>query len=106
MKYRNSNFKSNAIAILAFIFYIMILSVISFSAAAEGSDNLTVFSPTSSQPYGMSYAEWTAKWWQWFISIPGDNNHPINDATGASCSRNQAGPWRGERPSDHPWACR
>ena len=56
-----------------------------------GSANITVFSPTSS-PYGVSYPEWTAKWWQWFISIPLDGNHPHQDAKGTNCERDQAGP--------------
>jgi hypothetical protein len=55
-----------------------------------GSNNLAVFSPDS-DPYGVSYAEWTAKWWQWVLSIPAKNN-PINDNNGINCAINQSGP--------------
>jgi hypothetical protein len=54
------------------------------------SNNLLVFSPESN-PYGMSYAEWTAKWWQWVLSLPVENN-PVNDNTGKNCAINQSGP--------------
>jgi hypothetical protein len=44
-----------------------------------------------SDPYGVSYTEWTARWWQWAFSIPVENN-PVNDMTGANCAINQHGP--------------
>jgi len=54
------------------------------------SNNLIVFS-LDSDPYGVSYAEWTAKWWQWVLSLPVENN-PVNDTTGKNCAINQSGP--------------
>jgi hypothetical protein len=54
------------------------------------SNNLLVFSPES-DPYGVSYAKWTAKWWQWILSLPVENN-PVNDNTGKNCAINQSGP--------------
>jgi hypothetical protein len=39
----------------------------------------------------MSYAQWTAKWWQWALSVPAASN-PIFDNTGASCGVQQSGP--------------
>jgi hypothetical protein len=56
----------------------------------NNSNNLLVFSPDS-DPYGVSYAEWTAKWWQWILSIPVENN-PANDISGKNCAINQSGP--------------
>jgi hypothetical protein len=53
-------------------------------------NNLVVFSPQS-DPYGVSYAEWTRKWWQWALSIPLENN-PIKDKIGKNCAINQSGP--------------
>ena len=44
-----------------------------------------------SKPYGISYAEWTAKWEQWLISMPQQIN-PAADPTGKYCSQNQNGP--------------
>ena len=47
--------------------------------------------PPNSTPYGHSYGEWTAKWWQWALSIPADRN-PITDTTGEFCGEGQSGP--------------
>jgi hypothetical protein len=44
-----------------------------------------------SHPYGLSYPEWTAKWWQWVFSIPIENN-PIKDDINRSNELNQSGP--------------
>jgi hypothetical protein len=82
---------SCAFTVSLFIFLIMILQTIYFPMAYSSNSVPSVFSPDS-RPYGLTYPQWTAKWWQWFISIPNDNNHPLNDATGASCAVGQAGP--------------
>jgi hypothetical protein len=59
---------------------------------SSSSGNPAVF-PPDSQTFGLSYAEWTTKWWQWAYSIPTTNN-PILDQTGKDCaqSQNQTGP--------------
>jgi hypothetical protein len=54
------------------------------------SINLGVYSVTS-KPYGLSYSNWTAKWWQWLTSIPQPDN-PALDTTGKDCAKNQIGP--------------
>jgi hypothetical protein len=56
------------------------------------SDNSKVllFSPDSS-PYGVSFSEWTAKWWQWALSIPVEEN-PVKHETGDNCAINQTEP--------------
>jgi hypothetical protein len=56
----------------------------------SSSNNLLVFSQDS-KPYGVSYAEWTARWWQWVLSLPVENN-PVKDTTGKNCAINQSGP--------------
>src|SRR6476620_8635300 len=33
------------------------------------------------KPYGLTYGQWTAKWWQWLLAIPRDKN-PALDETG------------------------
>jgi hypothetical protein len=59
---------------------------------ATNSSNPAIFTPDS-QPYGLTYGEWTAKWWQWAESIPTENN-PQLDETGEDCAQaqNQTGP--------------
>jgi hypothetical protein len=32
-----------------------------------------------SRPFNTSYADWTAKWWQWAYSIPWDKNPSYDD---------------------------
>lgn len=47
--------------------------------------------PPQSQPYGESYSEWVAKFWQWVLSVPADRS-PLTDATGEFAGENQHGP--------------
>ena len=48
--------------------------------------------PPNSDPYGMSYAEWSAAWWQWALSLPADQS-PMFDETGCANGANgQSGP--------------
>jgi hypothetical protein len=56
----------------------------------SASGILGVF-PPDSEPYGMTYGEWTAKWWQWVFSMPEAANPTIDD-TGRNCANNQIGP--------------
>ncbi|HZA69785.1 MAG TPA: hypothetical protein VE548_08795 [Nitrososphaeraceae archaeon] len=58
-------------------------------ANAQVSNNATYAS--NSEIYGVSYSEWTAKWWQWFLAMP-EQGHPVRDLTGEKCSVNQSGP--------------
>jgi hypothetical protein len=41
--------------------------------------------------YGNTYGEWSARWWQWLLSIPAATN-PNLDTTGANCTQQQSGP--------------
>jgi hypothetical protein len=45
----------------------------------------------NSRPFGRTYAEWTAKWWQWVLSIAKTEN-PLVDDTGKNCANSQSGP--------------
>ena len=42
----------------------------------------------NSQPFGLTYAEWTTRWWRWLIGIPTSFN-PALDINGENCSQNQ-----------------
>jgi hypothetical protein len=80
-----------AVTLFAFA-VISSLSAIPFIHAQvdAGVGNLDVFRPDS-KPYGLTYAEWTAKWWQWAYSMPEADN-PMIDDTGKNCANNQSGP--------------
>ena len=58
-----------------------------WTAAARPS----VVLPVVSNPYGKSYGEWAAAWWQWAYSIPAAQN-PITDTTGEFSDVGQSGP--------------
>ena len=45
-----------------------------------------------SRPFGQTYPEWAAQWWQWVLTIPADGHHPLQDETGADAARGQSGP--------------
>jgi hypothetical protein len=77
-----------AYIVLAFPFLTTLAPDLTISRSA-GADamNPGVFS-IDSKPYGISYSEWTAKWWQWIISIP-EKDNPNLDFTGEKCSLNQ-----------------
>ena len=47
--------------------------------------------PLDSSPYGNTYGEWSARWWQWLMAIPEATN-PNFDPTGAHCAVGQVGP--------------
>jgi hypothetical protein len=47
--------------------------------------------PIDSKPFGLTYGDWTAKWWQWAFGIPKDSN-PTTDTTGQYCAQGQSDP--------------
>lgn len=51
---------------------------------------LEYFMPYES-PFGVSYGQWTVRWWQWAHSSP-TNLNPVLDSTGANAAVNQTGP--------------
>jgi hypothetical protein len=44
--------------------------------------------PIKSKPYGISYGDWSIRWWQWLLSIPKPDN-PALDNTGNKATLNQ-----------------
>lgn len=48
----------------------------------------TQFFTADSHPYGLTYGQWTVKWWQWFLSTPKAVN-PVLDESGKFASVNQ-----------------
>jgi hypothetical protein len=52
---------------------------------------VTDFFSSKDRPYGLSYGEWTTKWWQWAFSTPTSTN-PLDDDTGKYSHLNQDGP--------------
>lgn len=66
---------------------VLVISILLVVTAAAQ----TFIVPPDSLPYGKSYNEWSAAWWQWADSIPYDHN-PMVDTNGAYCGVSQHGP--------------
>ncbi|WP_435007668.1 hypothetical protein P12x_004932 [Tundrisphaera lichenicola] len=79
---RPGPFARNTLAVL----WITALNATSPASGAENA-NSKVFPPCSN-PHGLSYAEWSARQWQWLFSLPVDH-HPLFDS--ADCSTGQSG---------------
>jgi hypothetical protein len=58
------------------------------TAAAAASVVATEIFPPSSAPQGVTYPEWTEKYWQWNLGIPIDRN-PTADNSGRYCEESQ-----------------
>lgn len=80
--------KAKTTAILTLASWALIAA--STALGAERNSNPGIFPPGAS-PYGDSYGQWAARWWQWVLSIPADRN-PLTDETGAFCAEGQSGP--------------
>jgi hypothetical protein len=92
----DSNIRRSQVAItigtLLFAFTLNIPTIFQFAwGQTTGSNNSVSVYTSDSKPYGLSYGNWTAKWWTWLMSIP-TNVNPASDSSGANCAQNQAGP--------------
>ena len=75
-----------------FLFLVLIsgstIAIIDFVYADEINPGLY---STESVPFGTSFGDWTAAWWQWVHNVPPDQN--VNfDKTGEFCHIGQEGP--------------
>jgi hypothetical protein len=85
-----ASLKSNIGVVAPILVLAISYHLIPIASADVGSNNKGVFSPDST-PYGITYGEWTAKWWQWSFSMP-ESDNPLVDDTGKNCAKNQSGP--------------
>lgn len=67
---------------------VAVLALVSGTAQAQANPNPGVF-PVGSRPFGASYAEWSARWWQWAFSTPNAAGGPF-DAGAINCGVHQA----------------
>jgi hypothetical protein len=69
---------------------VMLIAAVSTARPPGPNPNPSILPPNST-PYGHSYGEWAARWWQWALSIPADRN-PLADTSGEFCDEGQSGP--------------
>lgn len=81
--FAGKTYRRSLLAVVAAVFAVALLPATSLS----GNPNPGVL-PPQSEAFGMTYAEWSAKWWQWAVSMPLDHN-PLADT--ADCSAGQIG---------------
>jgi hypothetical protein len=55
------------------VFGLMLLTVTAICAQPANAPDNGIY-PPNSQPFGLSYGAWSAKWWQWVYSIPLETN--------------------------------
>ena len=55
--------------------------------AKGGAPSQSVLFPREATPFGVSYEDWAAAWWQWAFSIPVDENPML----GGPCELHQSG---------------
>lgn len=67
---------------------ILAIMLIFTPCAFAKNDNPRIL-PPNSNAYGMSYGEWSAKWWQWNLSLPVDQNPSYDE--GGDCSNGDNG---------------
>jgi hypothetical protein len=60
------------------------------NSGSRNSDKPKVYS-RESKPFGRSWEDWSAIWWQWCSTEPEESN-PVADKTGEFCNKNQHDP--------------
>jgi hypothetical protein len=78
------------VAISVGVVGLIISGMLAVAQAGSGDPTPQVVDLTLA-PYGNTYGEWSARWWQWWTSIPAATN-PVLDETGANCAEGQSGP--------------
>jgi Alcohol dehydrogenase GroES-like domain len=58
--------------------------------ASDNDDQVGKVLPPNAKFQGRTYGEWSARWWEWALSIPTADN-PILDTTGEDCALKQKG---------------
>ncbi len=85
----NKEKKRNMMFVFVIVFGLMV--VVPIIAQADSSNPNPGVLPPNSKPYGLTYGEWSAKWWQWAFSIQTPDN-PLVDSNGSNAANGQQGP--------------
>jgi hypothetical protein len=65
---------------------LLVVFVLAMSAGVARGNAL----PQRAHPYGATYGQWSAAWWQWALSFP-LSDHPLDPAQDQPCSAGQSG---------------
>jgi hypothetical protein len=75
--------------VMTIVVVLGLMTIAPIVAQANSNPNPGVL-PNNSKPFGLTYGEWSAKWFQWALSIPLPQN-PLVDDTGANAANGQTG---------------
>jgi hypothetical protein len=78
----NQRFSLSVIAVTVAVVGLMTAGT---TSGAQADEQIV---PVNANAYGNTYGEWSARWWQWLLSIPEAHN-PNVDTTGADCGQEQ-----------------
>jgi hypothetical protein len=93
MKHYKKKFDIHNSSNLMMVLYLIVGTFIipSMMNCSYGENIKPATYPADSRPYGLTYGDWTARFWQWLYSIPKPDN-PGSDTTGKNCGLKQSGP--------------
>lgn len=78
------------LAVVSLSFLVSLTAPVMAQEATPAADGITILPPDESYA-GATRGEWDARWWQWAVSMPEENN-PNFDPTGERCGYGQSGP--------------
>lgn len=80
------------VSVLAMIVMMAVFSapLSSISWAGKGNKDNPQVIPPQAKPFGKTYAEWSAEWWKWQLSLPA-TDHPAFSIDGTNCNAGQSG---------------
>ena len=85
MKMLRNRYLQSSIALIALVLLLQVTP-----ALADKNPNPGVL-PPNSHPFGKTYGEWNAGWWQWFFSVPASKNPGLATNGTLDCSVGQSG---------------
>jgi hypothetical protein len=86
--FRNSHRHGPFVAAMLIIILSLTVSTAAPQTQAQGNLGNPGILPPNSHPFGHTYGEWSAKWWQFVFSIPAPDNPLLNDD---KCTVGQSG---------------
>jgi hypothetical protein len=90
-EYRSSNaHRYRYVLLLSSILLSLLVAFPTINFVRADNINPHIYS-TNSAPYGISYQQWTAKFWQWLFSLSA-SQHPRENYTPEKCANGQQGP--------------
>jgi hypothetical protein len=86
-------------SLIGTVLAVALLLMMAIPAQSDDRGSDVVIVPPDARPFGMSYGEWSVRWWQWLIMLPLDpvststpDHTPFDWPNTKDCSTAQVGP--------------